>query len=131
MGDVGYLGLPPFSLLIKVDQQSAQYVSWLKLPKERQSSCIREAFERGGHHECSPCPTQPDVEKIPVAAKDTPRVVLGRASSHVRGSVHGQCCCVPARTGDSAVEGSLRRHRAAIVCNRWRDSCSDRADTTP
>jgi len=26
---------------------------------------------------------------------------------------------------------ALSRHRAAIVCNRWWDCCSDRADTTP
>src|SRR4051794_31908613 len=29
MGDVGYLGLLPFLLLINLDQQIARYVSWL------------------------------------------------------------------------------------------------------
>jgi hypothetical protein len=46
MGDAEYLGLPPFSFLIKVNQQNAQYVSWQQLPKEAQFGCLREVLKR-------------------------------------------------------------------------------------
>jgi hypothetical protein len=32
MGNAGYLGPPPFSLLINLDQHNAQYVSWQIIP---------------------------------------------------------------------------------------------------
>src|SRR5215217_3494802 len=58
-----------FSFLIKVGQQNAQSVSWQQLPREAQSSCITETFERGGQDDCSTRSPHTNVEKGSLAAK--------------------------------------------------------------
>lgn len=69
----------------------------------------------------------------PRVAQHTARLVVGRAGSHVRGSLHHQLHGVHALDGGGAVEASgtaLLRHRDAVVWAGRRDRRPDRGDTT-
>src|SRR5215216_3127927 len=120
-----------FSFLIKVGQQNAQSVSWQQLPREAQSSCITETFERGGQDDCSTRSPHTNVEKGSLAAQDSPRVVGSRAISHVRGRVHYQPSPVHVgrvEVGENDTTLALRYCAARVWTGRW--GCgSDRGDT--